>query len=97
MTTGIGEIHIRILIIGIDEYGDILLLVKFQSNWIVRLRKQSHSGTQHMSITRHPLIWNLTFGFEESNKRLTLLNYSLNQTVEFGERCGQSLVKVGQT
>ena len=32
MTTGLGEIHIRILIIGIDEYGDILVLVKFENN-----------------------------------------------------------------
>ena len=29
MGTGLGEIHIRILIIGIDEYGDIMVLVKF--------------------------------------------------------------------
>ena len=36
-TTGPGEIHIRILIIGIEEYGDILVLVKFENNWIVRL------------------------------------------------------------
>ena len=27
-TTGLGETHIRILIIGIEEYGDILVLVK---------------------------------------------------------------------
>ena len=31
-TTGLGEIHIRILIIGIEEYGDILVLVKFENN-----------------------------------------------------------------
>ena len=31
-TTGIGEIHIRILIIDIEEYGDILMLVKFETN-----------------------------------------------------------------
>ena len=31
-TTGLGEIHIRILIIGIEEYGDILVLVKFETN-----------------------------------------------------------------
>ena len=37
-TTGLGEIHIRILIIGIEEYGDILVLVKFETNWMVRLR-----------------------------------------------------------
>ena len=28
-TTRLCEIHIRILIIGIEEYGDILVLVKF--------------------------------------------------------------------
>ena len=47
------EIHIRILIIGIEKYGDILVLVKFETNQMVRLRKHSHIGTQHMSITRH--------------------------------------------
>ena len=52
-TTGLGEIHIQILIIGIEEYGDVLVLVKFETNWMVRLRKYSHTGTQHMSITRH--------------------------------------------
>ena len=54
MTTRLGEIHIRILIIGIEKYGDIMVLVKFKNNWMVRLREQSHIGTQHMSITRHP-------------------------------------------
>ena len=44
-TTGLGEIHIRILIIGIEKYGDILVLVKFENNWIVRLREHSHTGT----------------------------------------------------
>ena len=29
---GLGEIHIQILIIGIEEYGDILVLVKFETN-----------------------------------------------------------------
>ena len=29
---GLGEIHIRILIIGIEECGDILVLVKFENN-----------------------------------------------------------------
>ena len=56
VTTGLGEIHIRILIIGIKERGDILVLVKLENNWMVRLREQSHSGTQHLSVTRHPLI-----------------------------------------
>ena len=52
-TIGLDEIHIQILIIGIEEYGDVLVLVKFETNWMVRLRKYSHTGTQHMSITRH--------------------------------------------
>ena len=38
-TTGLGEIHIQILIIRIEEYGDILVLVKFETNWMVRLRE----------------------------------------------------------
>ena len=54
VTTGIGEIHIQILIIGIEKYCDILVLVKFENNWMVRLREHSHTDTQHMSITRHP-------------------------------------------
>ena len=37
-TTRLGEIHIQILIIRIEEYGDILMLVKFETNWMVRLR-----------------------------------------------------------
>ena len=44
-TTGIGEIDIQILIIGIEEYGDILVLVKFENNWMIRLREHSHKGT----------------------------------------------------
>ena len=55
-TTRLCEIHIRILIIGIEKYGDILVMVKFENNWIIRLSKHSHRGTQHMSITRHPYI-----------------------------------------
>ena len=52
-TTRLCEIQIRILIIGIENYGDILVLVKFETNWMVRLREHSHIGTQHISITRH--------------------------------------------
>ena len=37
-TIRLGEIHIQIWIIGIKEYGDILVLVKFEKNWMVRLR-----------------------------------------------------------
>ena len=64
---------------------------------MVRLRKQSHTGTQHMSITRHPLIRNLTFGYEDCNERLILVNYGHNQTVGLRERRGQNLDQVGQT
>ena len=52
-TTRLCEIHIRILIIGIEKHGDILVLVKFENSWMVRLREHSHTGTQHMSITHH--------------------------------------------
>ena len=45
-TTRHCEIHIRILIIGIENYGDILVLVKFETNWMVRLREHSHTSTQ---------------------------------------------------
>ena len=54
VNTGLGEIHIQILTIGFEKRGDILVLVKFENNWMVRLREQSHVGTQHMSITHHP-------------------------------------------
>ena len=50
-TTRLGEIHIPILIIGIEEYDDILMLVKFETNWLVRLREHSCTSTQHMSIS----------------------------------------------
>ena len=39
------EIHIRILIIGSEKYGDIWMLVKFENNWMIRLSKHSHKGT----------------------------------------------------
>ena len=52
-TIRLGEIHFQISIIGIEDYGDILVLVKFKTNWMVRLRKHSHTGTQYMSIMRH--------------------------------------------
>ena len=35
------EIEIRILIIGIRRYGDILVLVKFENNWMIKLSKHS--------------------------------------------------------
>ena len=44
-TTGLFEISILILIIGIEKYGDILVLLKFETNWMVRLREYSHKGT----------------------------------------------------
>ena len=37
-TTRLGEIHFQKSIIGIEEYGDKLVLVKFETNWMVRLR-----------------------------------------------------------
>ena len=67
------------------------------TNWMVRSRKHNHTSTQHMSITHHTYIWNLTTGFEECNKRLILINYGHNQTVRFRERRGQNLIKVDQT
>ena len=39
------EIHIQIFIIEIEKYGDILVLVKFEKNWMIRLSKHSHKGT----------------------------------------------------
>ena len=97
MTTGLGEIHIPILIIRIEEYGDILVLVKFKTNWMVKLREHRHTGTQHMSIVHHNEIWNLTVGFEECNEILILVNYGQNQIVGFRKICSQCLVKDGQT
>ena len=38
-TTRLGKIHIQILIIRIEEYDNILVLVKFEANWMVRLRE----------------------------------------------------------
>ena len=31
-TTGLAKIHIQFLVIGIEEYGDILVLMKFETN-----------------------------------------------------------------
>ena len=53
-TTRLCEIHIRILIIGIEKNGDILVLVKFENNWMVKLGEHCLKGTQHISITRLP-------------------------------------------
>ena len=44
-TTRLCEIHNRILIIGIEKYGNILVLVKFENNWMIRLSKHSHKVT----------------------------------------------------
>ena len=38
-TTGLGKIHIQILITRIEEYDDIFVWVKFETNWTVRLRE----------------------------------------------------------
>ena len=83
VTAGLGKIHIRILIIRIEEYGDILVLGKLENNSTVRLREQSRTD--------------ITVGFDECHERLILVNYGNNQTVGIGERHGQNLVKVGQT
>ena len=50
---GLYEIHIQILIIEIEEYGDILVLMKFKTKWMVRLREYSHTSTQHIFIIHH--------------------------------------------
>ena len=84
-TTRICEIHIRILIIGIEKYGDILVLVKFENNWLVKRREHCHKGTQHKYLMRHRYIWNLTIGFKECNKRKILVTYDHIQTVGFRE------------
>ena len=52
-TIGLDEIQIQISIIEIEEYGDILVLVKFKTKWMVGLREYSHTGTQHISIMCH--------------------------------------------
>ena len=44
-TTKLCEIHNRIFIIGIEKYGNILVLVKFKNNWMIKLSKHSHKGT----------------------------------------------------
>ena len=44
-TTGLGEIHIQTLIISIEEYDGILVLVKFETNWMVKLREHNHTST----------------------------------------------------
>ena len=38
-TTRFCEICIQILIIGIEKYGDILVMVKFENNWTIKLSK----------------------------------------------------------
>ena len=48
------EIQIRIWIIGIERYGDMLVLEKFENSWIVRLMEHCQNGTQHTSIMRRP-------------------------------------------
>ena len=44
-TTKLCEIHSQIFIIGIEKYGDMLVLVKFENNWMIKLSKHSHKGT----------------------------------------------------
>ena len=52
-TTGLDKIHIQILINRIEEYGDKLVLVKFETHWKVRLSKHNHTSTQDMSIMHY--------------------------------------------
>ena len=47
-TTRLDEIQIQILILEIEKYGDILVLVKFKTKWMVRLRE--HTGIQVHNI-----------------------------------------------
>ena len=41
-TTRLCEIHIRILFIATEKYGDILVLVKFENNWMIGLGNHVH-------------------------------------------------------
>ena len=43
-TTRFCEIRIQILIIGIEKYGDILVMVKFENNWTIKLSKHRKEG-----------------------------------------------------
>ena len=52
LTIGLGEIYIQILIIRIEGYDDILVLVNFETNSMVKLREHSHIDTQQKSISR---------------------------------------------
>ena len=52
-TTELGETRIRILINGIEEYDDILMLGKCETKFLVRLREHSCTSSQHLSISRH--------------------------------------------
>ena len=52
-TTRLGEIHIQTLIIGIEEYVDVLVFLKFETNWMIKLREHSHKSTQYISMRRH--------------------------------------------
>ena len=44
-TTKLCEIHIQNLIIRIEKCDDILVLVKFENNWMIKLSKHSHKDT----------------------------------------------------
>ena len=78
-------------------FGFIYIYIDNMTNWTIRLRKHNHKSTQHMSMTHHTQILNLTVRFEECNEKLILVNYGNNQTVGFRQKHGQSLVKVSQT
>ena len=44
-TTRLCEIHIQILIIGIEKYSDILVFGKFENNWMIKLTKHRQKCT----------------------------------------------------
>ena len=46
-TTKLSEIHIQLLIIRIEKYGDILVLVKFETNWMVII----HIELRHIGLS----------------------------------------------
>ena len=68
-------------------YGDILVSVKFDNNWMI--------GLGNHVLYAPSLYLNSIRGFEECNERIILVNYGHNQIAGFRERCDQSLVKVG--
>ncbi|KAK9997335.1 hypothetical protein SO802_022021 [Lithocarpus litseifolius] len=81
-TTEFGEIHIQILIIGIEEYDDILVLMKFENNWMARLREQSHIDGSETTGLGEIHIEILIIGIEEYAGILVLQLEQAYQPVE---------------